>query len=247
MNYNISELKKSLGNGLGLRKNKYLIEIPVPTVSGETLNILCQSASLPEKSINVSEVWHKGRKYNVRGETDYLSEYEITIMDDDKMKIRQLFDTWLKQIDDSRPDNHGGLLGASFEQIAPGLIDDVTNGVAAANALINSSTSQQQTLDFAIGILDSSIGKSASYQTDVNIWQLDGKNEKVYGYKLQNAFPKLVGNLSLDDSEENTLSTFNITFAFSEFIPLKNNAKTIIDGVLGGSGGDLVTGISDLV
>ncbi|NQU33998.1 MAG: hypothetical protein HQ521_12250, partial [Bacteroidetes bacterium] len=91
MSITINELRKHLGPGLGLRKNKYMLELPVPTVSGESLNILCQSAGLPERNISTTDLWHKGRKYTVRGETDFVGEYEISIVDDDKMTVRQLF------------------------------------------------------------------------------------------------------------------------------------------------------------
>lgn len=180
MDFNITELKKHLGTGLGLRKNRYLIEIP--DANGEQLNVLCQSAGLPERNINTVDVWHKGRRYTVRGETDFGGEYEVSIVDDDKMKLRQFFDAWLKKVDDSSRGAPSG--GASYE-----------GGGASV---------------------------SFDYQTDINIWQTDRPNGgvKIYGYKLQNAYPKQVGIVTLDDGEENTLSEFSVTFAFSEFIPL---------------------------
>lgn len=189
MNFSINDLKKHLGPGLGLRKNRYLVEIPAPTNNGETINMLCQSAGLPERNITTTDVWHKGRRYQVRGETDFIGEYEISIIDDDKMKIRQMFDDWMKKVDNTKPNGGGG--GASFE----------------SNGSDNPPT--------------------ASYQADINIWQMDNPSpqgsvdsQKIYGYKLQNAFPKQVGIVTLEDNEENTLSEFSVTFAFSEFIPL---------------------------
>ena len=79
--FNITELKKNLGPGLGLRKNRFLVEIPIPGIEGKTLNILCRSAGLPERNISTTQYWHKGRDYNVRGETDYVWQYEISIVD----------------------------------------------------------------------------------------------------------------------------------------------------------------------
>jgi len=52
---------------------------------------------------------------------------------------------------------------------------------------------------------------------------MDRKDNAIYGYKLQNAFPKSLGIVTLDDADENTLSEFTVNFGFSEFIPIKNN------------------------
>ena len=253
MGFTITDIKKNLGPGLGLRKNKYLLELPVPTVNGETINILCQSAGLPERNINTTDIWHKGRKYTVRGETDFVGQYEISIVDDSNMQIRQLFDTWLKQIDNSRPDKNSSLLGASFEAISPNLLNEVQAGVQFANQVQNTLQNQQQALDFVIGYLDNNKAlATAAYQTDINIWQLNNKNtssiddNKVYGYKLQNAFPKSIGIVTLDDTEENTLSQFSVTFAFSEFIPLYGMKEDLLRGIAGDQVADIADGIGNL-
>lgn len=187
-NFSITSLKKHLGPGLGLRKNKYILEMPVPGVEGETMSILCQSAGLPERNIATTDIWHKGRKYVIRGETDYVNEYEINIVDDSNMRLRNMFDQWLKSIDDTQPKSARG--GASFERGA--------------------------------------VIPTPSYQTDINIWQMSGSgsatatndSQKVYGYKLQNAYPKSVGIVTLESESENQLSQFSVNLAFSEFIPL---------------------------
>lgn len=191
MNFSISSLKKHLGPGLGLRKNKYILEMPVPGMDGEMMSILCQSAGLPERNISTTEYWHKGRRYVVRGETDFVGEYEISIVDDSNMKIRNVFDHWLKMVDNTQPKGGGN---ASFER---GIHIDTPN-----------------------------------YQTDINIWQMSGSrggradndSHKVYGYKLQNAYPKSIGIVTLESETENALSQFSVNLAFSEFIPLYGNA-----------------------
>ena len=84
--------------------------------------------------------------------------------------------------------------------------------------------------------------------TDINIWQLDGQNNKVYGYKLQNAFPTSLGTVTLDDGEENTLSEFSIVFGYSEFIPIENvtAVSQIVDSAIGENANDIVDGIESL-
>jgi hypothetical protein len=242
MNFSISDLKKHLGPGLGLRKNKYMIEIPVPGVQGETINALCQAAGLPERNMNTTEMWHKGRKYHVRGETDYGGEYEISLIDDSEMAIRRLFDSWMKQVDNSRAaqDKNGSLLGASFEDVT--ILNELTSGLDLANTVtsalrdVNNSLTNapRQIVDFFIGQVDTNAQLATSaYQTDVNIWQLSSNQNKVYGYKLQNAFPKSIGIVTLEDGEENSMSEFSVTFAFSEFIPLRGNKEDLLRGVFG--------------
>lgn len=180
----IQDLKKHLGPGFGLRKNRYMLEMPAPSVNGETINILCRSTGLPERRITTTDLWHKGRRYTVRGETDYVGEFEVSIVDDSSMGLRKIFDNWLKIIDDSRPDKGATKQGASYESPGPSAPPD------------------------------------AKYQVDINIWQMDRQEGYVYGYKLQNAFPKEVGTVTLDDSDENTLSEFSVIIAFSEFVPI---------------------------
>lgn len=243
--FSITELKKHLGPGLGLRKNRFLLEIPVPGIEAKTMNILCRSAGLPERNINTTQYWHKGRVYNVRGETDYVGEYEISIVDDSDMQIRKVFDTWMEQVDNSKPANEG-ILGASFEKVAPGFLTELGAAVKTANQVKNLIKNPNQIKDWFIGALAGTNGNAPAYQTDINIWQLGNKDNKVYGYKLQNAFPKSVGIVTLDDGEENTLSEFSVTFSFSEFTPLVKTKEAFIDAILGDSGSDILNGVGAL-
>jgi len=247
-NFTITDLKKHLGPGLGLRKNKYLIEIPVPGIEGRTLNILCRSAGLPERNITTTTLWHKGRKYNVRGETDYVGTYEVSIVDDSSMQVRQVFDKWLKNVDNTKPPSEG-LLGGSFESGLGDVLDTIGSAVDVANTVKNAIENPQQIADFFLGFIDEGNGAtSVKYQTDINIWQLSGRGEKVYGYKLQNAFPSALGIVTLEDGDENTLSEFSVTFTFSEFIPLENRSilGQVADAIIGDTGVEVLNGIESL-
>lgn len=242
MSLNINDLKKNLGPGLGLRKNKYLIEIPIP--DGRQINILCRSTGLPERNIQTTTVFHKGRKYNVRGETDYVGTYDISILDDSDMKLRQMFDKWCERVDDSKLPN-SGILGASFEDLAPGLLENIKDGIDLANNVKNAIENPSVAADFFIGLLENG-GAMASYQTDINIWQLSNTGEKVYGYKITNAFPSQVGIVTLDDGDENTLSEFNVQFTFSEFQPLKGFGRDLAETLLGDTGTGILNGVEAL-
>lgn len=242
----IRDLKHHLGSGLGLRKNRFMIELPVPNVNGQTLNILCKNASFPERTIMSQVIWHKGREYGVRGETNYGSEFELTFLDNDKMDIRRLFDTWLTQVDNTNPPSTG-ILGASFENVAPGLLNTLSEGVEAINMVKNVIENPRQLLDFAIGQLDPSRNFStAAYQTDVNIWQVDNTNNPIYGYKLQNAFPKKLGPVAYAHDEENTLTEFTVTFTFSEFVVIHKTSEDITRLVFGDQATDLIRNTQNL-
>lgn len=246
MNINsINSLKKHLGPGLGLRKNKFLMELPIPGIEGQTLNVLCRSAGLPERNINTTQVWHKGRVYNMRGETDYVGEYEISIVDDSDMRIRKMFDTWITQVDNTKPANEG-ILGASFEQAVPGFLSEVSSFVKTANQVKNIIKNPKIALDWVIGAIAGTNGEAPSYQTDINIWQLGNNGEKVYGYKLQNAFPKSIGIVTLDDGDENTLSEFSVVFSFSEYIPLQSTRESLTNAILGDTGTGILNGVEAL-
>lgn len=234
-NFSINELKYNLGTELGLRKNRYMIEIPIPTISGDKLNLLCRSAGFPERNITTTEMWHKGRRYAVRGETDYGTDYEITVMDNSMMEIRQMFDAWMKLVDDSKVSFDSGY--ASYETLGDRIgdsLNEISNSVSQLSNTVNSvqktfksaTSSITGAIDFFLGggfnLSNQNINEK-DYQIDINIWQMNRKHNKVYGYKLQNAFPKSIGAITFDDSEQDTLSEFNVTFAFSEFVPIKNN------------------------
>jgi hypothetical protein len=95
----ITDLKKNLGPGLGLRQGKYQLEVGL--AEGLQINVLCQATSLPERNMSTTSVWHLGRKYNIRGETEYPGTFEISLVDDSEMHLRTIFDKWMYNIDNS--------------------------------------------------------------------------------------------------------------------------------------------------
>ena len=250
INFTISDLKKQLGPGLGLRKNRYLLEIPVPGIEGAKINVLCRSAGLPERNISTTTLYHKGRRYNVRGETDYVGTYEVSIVDDSNMNIRRTFDKWLKKVDNTKPQNNGIFSGSSYEEGVGAVLDAVKSGVEIANQVKNSIENPNDAIGgFFFGSIDSGQATSiAKYQTDINVWQLTASGEKVYGYKLQNAFPQSIGIVTLDDGDENTLSEFSVIFAFSEFIPLQgiSTGESIVGTLAGDDLGEVYDGVESL-
>jgi len=247
----VQDLSKYLGPGLGLRKSKYLLEIPMPGIEGAKINVLARSAGFPERNITTSSLYHKGRKYNVRGETDYGSTYEVSIVDDSNMDIRRKFDEWLRIVDDSKPQNAGLFSGASYEASTGAALDMLKSGLGVANQIKRTLKNPVQDLgNFFMGSVDPALASpTAKYQTDINVWQLAGNGQTVYGYKLQNVFPSQIGIVTLDDGNINTLSEFNITFTFSEFIPLNGTSvpEQIFNTLLGTQGQNVLNGIQSVV
>jgi len=249
--FTITDLKKYLGPGLGLRKNKYLLEIPIPGIEGSKINVLARSAGLPERTITTTSMYHKGRQYNVRGETDYGGSYEVSIVDDSNMDIRRQFDVWLKLVDNSRPKTSGLFSGASYENSLSDALGIVKSGMKVASVVKDAIKSPMETLgNFVMGAIDGAVAVAApKYQTDINIWQLDGNSSKVYGYKIQNAFPSQIGIVTLDDDNPNTLSEFSVTFTFSEFTPLDGSSipLQLLNTLVGTSGRDVLNGAKALL
>ena len=217
--FTLSDIKKQLGAGLGLRTNKYLIEMPMPGVQGKKLAILCQSTALPERNIGVVDVYYRGRRYKMRGEADFPGT-------------------------NTKPKQNGvlGMFG-----------DSVTQGLEAVAGVIQAAQNLKSQIDFDSGVgflTNAFLGtpSAPNYQVDINIWQLNKQNEKVYGYKLQNAFPSEVGAVELDDANESQLSQFSVTFAYSELEPIepKSITRKIIDSAIGDTGQDIIHGVENL-
>ena len=95
----INDLKYNLAGGS--RKNKFLIELTFGSLDSAKFNCLCTNAQFPGKQIQTVTVSRHGRKYPVRSETDYGNTYEVTVLDDNKLSLRQFFDSWLTYVDDS--------------------------------------------------------------------------------------------------------------------------------------------------
>lgn len=250
MNYTISDLKKSL-NG-GSRKNKYLLELATPVIgfNESKLNMLCQSASLPERAINISTIWHKGRKYNIRSETEYPGSITFTFIDDNKMTLRKGFDKWLNLVDNSKPIS-GGLFGGTSYESGAGQIASLTNSAVNLAEEVSSFISDPlgSATDYVSGLIDPNNKLSvASYQTDINVWQLSSDLSKVYGYKMQNAFISNISSVDYSDSELDSLVEFNVTFTYSEFLPLEDqsNSAKLLDAILGDELSNAVDNVESL-
>lgn len=242
----LSDLKKQLGDGLGIRSNKYVIMVPLPYDGSYKLAVLAKSTSLPERTIGTVDLYHMGRRYKVRGETDLSHQYTINMLDDSQMKLRRYFDAWLKSVDNTTPEFEG-IIGEMFEgqwKDALNVVSGTLQGIAQVAREVRSSgaTWAERAKNYAISSFRDSITDNqilAPYQVDVNVYQMDNTGQNViYGYKLQNCYPTEVGAVEIADENENQMSEFSVQLTYSDFEPIepdKSTTDSIIENVLGDS------------
>lgn len=243
--FTLSDVKKELGPGLGIRSNLYLLECAIKGADARKLAILCLSTSLPERNIGYTDIYHKGRRHRMRGETDLTGTYTINITDDSEMKLRRYFDSWMKEVDNTTPKSENALSG-----LFGGAMGDLMESVNGVLKAVNSIKSAWQVDGGLSWIKNTIVGKDmpAAYMTNINIWQLSKTREKIHGYGLSGAFPIEVGAIETDDSNENQLSQFSVTFAYSDFEPITNEGfmKQVVNTIIGETGQEILRGTKNL-
>lgn len=237
------EHKQAMGLGYGLRTNKYLLEMEIPLVDeydSSKLNILCQSTSFPGKSMTTASMWRFGRKYNLRGETNFDGSWDLTFVDDSEHSIRKQLEKWFLSIDNPKLSDTG------LKTTTHNPIQDITQTVLSTNynefqfkkdnvlsvkERFEPATDAYTRFDFTdYHEYDLSW---PSYQTDIRVYQLDTVGNKVMGYLLQNAFLSAISSVDYDDSARNELVKTKITITYSEFLPLQDNTLAKQIGVKG--------------
>lgn len=224
------DLREQLGRGMGVRTNKFLIEFSLPIADSPTpwkVNILCKATSFPQRQMHTTSMWRFGRKYNLRGETNFGDTWTLTFEDDSELTLRKAFDHWFREIDDTRL-QHTGL--------------NVYTGMGDPNVRLETKTwdlfEREERGRFSLGdffnaaapttlIRPEYTPSAPNYQTDIRVYQLDQNGNKVMGYVMQNAFVSDIGAVEYGDEKQNELVTFPVTFTFSEFLPLKGD---MLDG-----------------
>ena len=220
----INDLKHNLAGGS--RKNKFLIELTFGSLDSAKFNCLCTAASFPSRQIQTVTVSRHGRKYPVRSETDYGNTYEVTVLDDNQLSLRQFFDSWLTYVDDSTKessdfyamkDSRNSFL-SKFKN-ACSAVKDIASGIQSIAS--NPKAFASKILGKTVGNILGTSYNTPDYQAELTIWQLDTLGNKVYGYNLENVFITVLGEVTYGDSELDSLVEYNVTFTFSEFYSVK--------------------------
>ena len=245
----INDLKHNLAGGS--RKNKFLIELAFGSLDSSKFNCLCTSASFPSRQIQTVTVSRHGRKYPVRSETDYGNTYEVTVLDDNQLSLRQFFDSWLTYVDDSTKES-GNLYAmrdsrnsffSKFKN-ACSAIKDIADGVQSIAS--NPKAFASRILGKTVGNILGTSYNAPDYQAEMTIWQLDTLGNKVYGYNLENVFITGLGEVTYGDSELDSLVEYNVTFTFSEFYPVNSGFLESGNGITNGILKSAKKGISEL-
>ena len=224
------DLKSMLNIGMGSRTNKYVLELDIPvhaTPVINTLNVLCQATSFPERKMHTASLWRFGRKYNLRGETDFGDSWTLEFVDDSLMTVRRTLDRWFIDIDDTRLQDEG--LTGNYRKPLEKL---------RANNLVNREENKKLDWTMASKSYNSGFNKEYNtsipgYQTDIRVFQLDQVGNKTHGYLMQNAFISNISQIEYGDDKENQLTKFTITITFSEFISLSVDHNTLYQKMLG--------------
>lgn len=176
--------------------------------------------------MNTASMWRFGRKYNLRGETNFGDTWTLVFEDDSSLELRKKFDHWFRDIDDSR-----------LQFTGLNVYQNLGNPLARLHTLATDLYEREETSRFNIGgilngaatsLLRPEYAPSApNYQTDIRVYQLDQTGNKVMGYVMQNAFVSDIGSVEYADDKQNELVSFPVTFTYSEFLPLKGN---VLDG-----------------
>jgi len=180
----------------GARANKYRIIIPIMNANiVQDIDFTVQSSSMPGKTITPVEVYIKGRKIQMRGETNLENTWDITFYNKNDLSIRNLLISWIELIHNNK-----------YEVIERNPLSDI-----------------EESFDRIGDALDNTLGNpfgfngenNLNYQKDITIEQLDQNGEAITKVLLIGAFPITVGPIELDDSNGN-ISTSTCTFAFTD-------------------------------
>ncbi len=106
----ILEFKASLLSG-GARANQFRVTLNFPSfVSGGTsaaqkAQFLCEAASLPGQTVNITPVMYRGREVKLAGERRF-DNWQITVINDNDFAIHNAFESWMNIIN-NRKENTG--------------------------------------------------------------------------------------------------------------------------------------------
>jgi len=180
----------------GAKTNKYRVTIPiVESDFSKEFDLTVQSASFPSKTIVPVEVFIKGRKVQMRGETSLENTWDVTFLNTDNLEARKIILDWMNQIHRNKWD------------------------INQQNWLTDTLDSIKNVWDRVENIIEDPMnffeGGFIHYQRDLIIEQLDHEGEPSFVTILVGAFPINVSNVELDDTISD-ISKTTVTFAFND-------------------------------
>lgn len=114
----INSLKNTLG--IGSRANKYRVIINGVGggPSGEYIDVLAKSTSIPTRSIADIEVWNQGRLTVIAGDVSFDGTWSVTFLDAEDHFLRKKFIAWMEYIDSAIKHNREATDHSSYMSTA---------------------------------------------------------------------------------------------------------------------------------
>jgi hypothetical protein len=180
----------------GAKSNKYKVTIPI-VEAGFTreFDFMVQNTTLPSRTITPVEVFVKGRKTQIRGETNLENTWDVTFYNTNDMEARQLLLDWMEEVHKNQ-----------YNIYNRGVISDMIAGIKSIGQGISNL------IDNPLRIFDQGV---ISYQKDIIIEQLDGSGDTMFTVTLVGAFPINISSVELDDSNGD-ISKTTVSFAFTD-------------------------------
>ena len=79
--------------------------------------------------------------------------------------------------------------------------------------------------DMAVNAFDFTVGYYDDYVGEVDIYLLDNQDQRKFGLRLEEAFPKIVGDVSLSMDAADSVVDLDVTFMYRRWQPLEGNSS----------------------
>jgi hypothetical protein len=162
-----------------------------------------QSTTFPSKVQTPVEVFIKGRKVQIRGETNLENTWDVTFYNTKDMSARKSILEWMDIIHYNQWFEGGN----SYQ----GALDSIVSGI-------------KNIMNDPFSLLNQGMNK---YQKNIKVEQLDGYGNITYTCELIGAFPINVSSIELDDSNSEVSKT-TVTFAFTD---IKYSDKSTLSAI----------------
>jgi len=195
--------------------------------SDTTLNLYCNKVTIPEKSINVTQLRTYGAHFPWAQSVSYGS-LTTSFYCDGAMKIKNFFDAWQKLIWNDLTGNFNYLDEYTSE------FDIYTRATIASGTAMKkgTSTDKHETQDWATDLSNNikgftkkvdeffgSDGPRDGKQNPHNVPSVEFRNN--YGVRIFACFPQIVGSIDLSHGASNSIAEFQVTWAYRKWNPFK--------------------------
>ncbi len=204
--------------GQASRSNKYQVFINMSNI--DEIDILCTEAKLSGLISTPIEIWYRGRKEQIRGESTFNQTWSITFYNDSNLTFRRSFINWMREIHHTRA-NETGALEKAIPSNLLGAVKGTYNNVKSAVEDVKS------VIDDPKGAFQGAIGNgTAYYEGSAKVTQLDSQGNGTYSQEYVGLFPVEISDIDYSD-QNSEVTTTTVTFAYSDII---------FDGEDGGGG-----------